>query len=127
MLSFILEKYRALFAGDLTMPNAKTPATRGSEIFFYAEFDLTALLRLAERLRGRPCACNELQRPRAGAFNFVVFIEFDDGVEWVFRAPSARYAAPQGNPGRIVASEAATLKYIRENSDIPVTEVFDYR
>lgn len=127
MLSFLLEKYRALFAGDLSMPDAKTPATRGSDVFFYAEFDLAALLGLAERLRGRPCSCDRFRRPSAGAFNFVVFLEFDDGVEWVFRAPSARYAAPQGDPGRILASEAATIKYIRENSDVPVTEVFDYR
>lgn len=127
MLSYLLEKYRALFGGDMTMPDAETSAMRGSDVFFYAEFDLAALLKLVERLRGRPCSCNQFQRPCAGAFNFVVFLEFDDGVEWVFRAPSARYAAPQGDPGRILASEAATIKYIRENSDVPVTEVFDYR
>ena len=127
MLSFLLEKYRSLFASDPGMSNAKMTTMRRCEIFFYAEFNLQALLKLAERLRGRPCTCNEFQRPKAGAFNFVIFLMFDDGVEWIFRAPSARYAAPQGDPGRILASEAATLKYIRENSDIPVTEVFDYR
>lgn len=81
-----------------------------------------------EQLRGRGCTCNESQPPKSGAFNFVIFLEFDDGVEWVFRAPSSRYAAAlQGDAaGRLLASEAATLKYIREHTSIPVPEVFHY-
>lgn len=50
-----------------------------------------------------------------------------DGVEWVFRAPCSTYAATPGVTGRLLASEAATLRCIREHTSIPVPEVFHYR
>lgn len=81
----------------------------------------------SERLRRQPCTCNDSQTPKAGALNWAIFLEFDDGVEWVFRAPCSSYAAAQGVTGRLLASEAATLKYIREHTYIPVPEVFYYR
>jgi len=101
---------------------------RKRDIYLHADFNLRHLLKLAEQLRGRGCTCNESQSPKSGAFNFVIFLEFDDGVEWGFRAPSSRYAAAlQGDAaGRLLASEAATLKYIREHTSIPVPEVFHY-
>ena len=51
---------------------------------------------------------------------------FNDGVEWIFRSPrpsalSDEYAA------RVLASEVATLNYIRTHSSEPVPEVFTYR
>ena len=104
------------------------PATRRKKnIFFHADFNLTNLLQLAQRLRHQPCACDDSQIPKAGALNWAVFLEFDDGVEWVFRAPCSSYAAAQGVTGRLLASEAATLKYVREQTSIPVPEVFHYR
>ncbi|KAM0417341.1 hypothetical protein ACHAPT_012657 [Fusarium lateritium] len=99
---------------------------RQRNIYFHADFNLNQLLRLAERLRGRPCSCDDSQAPKAGALNWAIFLEFDDGVEWVFRAPCSSYAATQGVTGRLLASEAATLKYIREYTSIPVPEVFHY-
>lgn len=51
-----------------------------------------------------------LQIPKAGALNWVIFLEFDDGVELVFRAPGSSYAAGQGVAGRLLASEAATIQ-----------------
>lgn len=101
-------------------------ARRKKNIFFHADFNLKHLLQLSERLRGQPCTCNDSQTPKAGALNWVIFLEFDDGVEWVFRAPCSSYAASQGVTGRLLASEAATLKYIREHTSIPVPEVFHY-
>lgn len=99
---------------------------RKRNIFFYADFNLGQLLQLAERLRCQPCTCDDSQTPKAGALNWVIFLEFDDGVEWVFRAPCSFYTAAQGVTGRLLASEAATLKYIREHTSIPVPEVFHY-
>ncbi|KAK1767706.1 hypothetical protein QBC33DRAFT_585666 [Phialemonium atrogriseum] len=97
------------------MPGISMPAKRQKRnIFFHASFNLTPLLRLAERLRHQP------------SLNWTIFLEFDDGVEWVFRAPCSTYTAAQGVTGRLLASEAATLKYIREHTSIPVPEVFHY-
>lgn len=97
-------------------------------IFFHASFNLEHLLQLAKRLRGRPCTCDESEIPRSGALNWVIFLKFDDGLEWVFRAPCSRaYGAAQGVTGPLLASEVATLKYIREHTSIPVPEVFNYR
>ncbi|KAH6628177.1 hypothetical protein F5144DRAFT_654238 [Chaetomium tenue] len=103
-------------------------ARRKRDIFFHANFGLSHLLRLAERLRGRPCTCDDSQFPRSGALNWAIFLEFDDGVEWVFRAPCSRAssAATKDITGRLLASEVATLKYIREHTAIPVPEVFHY-
>jgi len=97
------------------------------KVFFYADFNLGNLIQLAERLRGRPCTCDASQTPKAGAYNFAIFLSFDDGVEWVFRAPSALHAPPGNITERLLASEAATLKYVRKHTTIPVPEVFHYR
>ena len=109
------------------MPGEMPATRRKKNIFFYADFNLNRLLRLAEQLRGQSCTCSDSQRPEAGALNWAIFLMFDDGVEWVFRAPCSSYTAAQGVAGRLLASEAATLKYIRERSSIPVPEVFHYR
>ena len=100
---------------------------RKKDVFFYADFNLSHLLQLAEQLRHQPCTCNVSQIPKVGALNWAIFLEFDDGVEWVFRAPCSFYSAAQGVTGRLVASEAATLKYIREHTSIPIPQVFHYR
>lgn len=57
----------------------------------------------------------------------MIFLTFDDGVEWVFRSPRTCYSLDEETAGVVLASEAATIKYIRENSSIPVPEVFYYR
>lgn len=49
-------------------------------------------------------------------------------MEWIFRSP--RYSRGDldiETLGTVLASEAATLKYIKQNSLIPVPEVFFYR
>ncbi|KAK4452372.1 hypothetical protein QBC34DRAFT_398555 [Podospora aff. communis PSN243] len=96
------------------------------KVFFYADFNLDNLIQLAERLRGRLCTCDTSQTPKVGAYNFAIFLVFDDGVEWVFRAPSVSHAPPGNITERLLASEAATLKYVRKHTTIPVPEVFHY-
>ncbi|KAJ9490536.1 hypothetical protein VN97_g2719 [Penicillium thymicola] len=76
------------------------------EIFTYADFDHQALCIRASALRqGVSCACDPDQRPASGSFNWAIFISFED---------------------RLLASEAATLRYLRAFSDIPVLEAYDY-
>ncbi|KAM4058385.1 phosphotransferase enzyme family protein [Hirsutella rhossiliensis] len=63
----------------------------------------------------------------SGALNWAILLKFDDGVEWVFRSPRTRYAVVGDTAAcRLLASEAATLKYIRKHTSIPVPEVFHY-
>ncbi|OAA58100.1 Protein kinase-like domain protein [Niveomyces insectorum RCEF 264] len=97
-----------------------------TQLFSHARFDLPRLLSLAENLRQRPCACDESQIPKAGAFNWVIFLRFDDGVEWVFRAPRSQCPGSKDGIAKLPASEVATLRYIRQNTTIPVPEVFHY-
>lgn len=96
-------------------------------VFRLATFNVPALLDLAGRLRLRPCTCDLSQRPRQGSFNWAITICFEDGVEWIFRSPrNSRGDLDMETLGTVLASEAATLKYIKQNSSIPVPEVFYY-
>lgn len=97
------------------------------DIFIYADFDLQALCCQASRLRqGVSCVCDPDQRPASGSFNWAVFILFEDGVRWVFRSPHPRTFMPIEMGMKLLASEAAVLRYLRAHSDIPVPEVHDY-
>jgi hypothetical protein len=95
-------------------------------IFTYARFDLQALCKRASTLRGVPCACDPDKRPASGSFNWAIFVSFEDGVRWVFRSPHARAFRPMEMGIKLLASEAATLRYLEAHSDIPVPEVYDY-
>lgn len=53
-------------------------------IFTYASLNIAALLMIAERIRGKRCTCDDSQRPKSGSFDWVIFIKFEDEVEWLF-------------------------------------------
>ena len=96
-------------------------------MFFYAKFDLSALLHLAGQLRDTPCSCDVSKRPESGALNWAIAILFEDGVEWIFRSPRTCHDISPETTARLLESEVATMKYVKLNSSIPVPEVFDYR
>lgn len=58
-----------------------------AKIFWYATFNVDALLQLAGGIHQLPCWCDESQIPKCSSFNWVIFITFQDGVEWVFKVP----------------------------------------
>ncbi|KAG5826408.1 hypothetical protein H9Q74_003502 [Fusarium xylarioides] len=96
-------------------------------IFRWAKFNLEALLILAEKLRGRSCTCDETKVPKSGSLNWVIFLTFDDCVEWVFRSP--RYDThmfSDETASKILISEASTLKYLESHCQIPVPKVYSY-
>ncbi|KAJ5108556.1 hypothetical protein N7456_005231 [Penicillium angulare] len=98
-----------------------------ADIFTYADFNLQALCRKASTLRqGVTCTCDPGQRPSTGSFNWAIFVTFEDKVRWVFRSPRSRASRALEMDMKLLASEAATLRYLRSQSDIPVPEVFDY-
>ncbi|KKZ64062.1 hypothetical protein EMCG_01632 [[Emmonsia] crescens] len=100
-----------------------------ANLFRHATFDVHALCQLASSLReGRPCSCDITQVPADGSLYWAAFLVFDDGVEWVFRSPRRDGAIRSERTIQdLLASEAATLKYIKSYSDIPVPEVYAYR
>ncbi|KAI7760434.1 hypothetical protein LZL87_008524 [Fusarium oxysporum] len=86
-----------------------------SKIFRWAKLNLEALLLLAEKLRGRSCTCDESKVPKNGSLNWVIFITFDDGVQWVFR--SLRYDAhmfSDETASKILLSEANREKIMNQ-------------
>ncbi|CAG8131272.1 unnamed protein product [Penicillium nalgiovense] len=99
---------------------------REANIFTYAKFDVAALLSLAYCIRGKECSCDETQRPNSGSLNWVIFISFEDGVEWVFRSPRRSFGLKKATASEVLMSEVATMKYLRGMSKIPVPEVFSY-
>ena len=115
-------------SANADMPqSSESPNSNHDNIFTYGDFDLQALCRQASTLRrGVPCGCDPQQRPASGSFNWAIFISFEDRVQWVFRSPHPRSFMPMEIGGKLLASEAATLRYLRAQSDIPVPEVYDY-
>ncbi|KAF7552499.1 hypothetical protein G7046_g7388 [Stylonectria norvegica] len=98
------------------------------KIFAYARFDLDALLSLATRLRGRPCTADEVVRPKTGSLNWVIFITFDDAIEWAFRSPRIGHGMGLTNESasKMLVSEASTMKYLGNRSTVPVPEVYSF-
>ncbi|KAK0621130.1 hypothetical protein B0T17DRAFT_591075 [Bombardia bombarda] len=96
------------------------------KIYYYADFDLEALLSLAKQCRGRPCTCDASQKPKSGSLNWVIFICFDDGIEWVFRSPTNGIHGfySDETASKIIVSEACTLMYLKTHTSIPVPEVY---
>jgi len=81
----------------------------------------TNCLRLVSKLRGgQSCFCDTSQTPASGSFNWTILISFINGVEWVLRSPRNDGGIKSDETNLILlASEAATLKYIKANSTIP--------
>lgn len=95
-------------------------------VFKYGTFNLLAVLSLAQQVRGKKCFCDLSQTPKSGSLNWAIFLSFEDGIKWVFRSPRLDGVGP-GFAQLLVASEAATLRFVKENSQIPVPKVYAYR
>ncbi|EKV17386.1 hypothetical protein PDIG_15100 [Penicillium digitatum PHI26] len=97
-------------------------------LFRYNEFDVAALCQLASDMRQNlACTCDLNQRPQRGGFNWAVFVIFEDGLEWVLRSPVQNHPElSYSSVAKLLSSEAATLKYLRAYTDIPVPDVYSY-
>ncbi|KAJ5373057.1 Aminoglycoside phosphotransferase [Penicillium concentricum] len=102
--------------------------TDDTVIFCYATFNIDALCSLATASRNEiHCSCDSSQQPMSGSFDWAVTVQFEDGVKWIMRSPRSGYGQfPSELSGKLLASEAATLKYLRQATDIPITEVYSY-
>lgn len=99
------------------------------KIYYYADFNLEALLSLSEQHRGLPCTCEVSQMPKSGSLNWAIFVSFDDGIEWVFRSPKMGFDTFYSDEtvSKVVMSEASTLMYLKTYTSIPVPEIYSYR
>ncbi|KAM3528035.1 hypothetical protein MY4038_006095 [Beauveria bassiana] len=99
------------------------------QIFRHTRFGLDALLALAGDLRGRKCTCDTTAAPKTGSMNWVIFVSFDDGVQWAFRSPRTGFEAiiSDDSAKKMLLSEVATLKVLREQTTVPVPEVYSFR
>ncbi|KAI3316650.1 kinase-like domain-containing protein [Xylariaceae sp. AK1471] len=101
-------------------------ANRQDSIFNFAKFNVDALLALAGELRGQSCTCDVSKAPKSGSLNWVIFVSFDDGIDWVFRSPCTSAVFTDESASKMLVSEAATMKYLRAHCSVPVPEVYSY-
>lgn len=94
-------------------------------IITYADFNPPALLGLAKSLRQISRSCQPSETPLAESLNWIVILAFEDGVEWIFRSPRKDSAVGDEYSNLLLESEAANLKYIKDNTTILVPDVFD--
>jgi hypothetical protein len=100
---------------------------RPNNIFMYGVWDPGALRTLASALRnGMPCTCDPKQVPAGGSYNWAVFLVFEDGQEWVFRSPKKSSTILPALAGSLIRSEAATLKFLKMCTNIPVPTVHSF-
>lgn len=96
-------------------------------VFQYSKFEVSAICRLAGEMRKLSCTCDLNQRPMRGGYNWAVFILFADGIQWVLRSPAHNHPdLSERSAIKLLLSEAATLRYLKIYTDIPVPDVYSY-
>ncbi|KAJ5794053.1 hypothetical protein N7457_000652 [Penicillium paradoxum] len=97
-------------------------------IFLYSNFDAEALCQIASEIRRGPrCLCNLNQLPARGGFNWAVLLQFQDGVEWVFRSPVPNHPELSDEAvAKLLPSEVVTLRFLRKYVNLPVPNVYAY-
>jgi hypothetical protein len=111
---------------------ASTRALEAELASFAQHFNPAALATRASFLRsGALCfvpdmTLETLRGLSRGGMNIHVPVRFNDGVEWICRIRRENSAAlPPSAQDRVVMSEAATLRFLSENTLVPVPLVFD--
>lgn len=82
------------------------------------------LCRIASGLSG-DLKCIALDQVTSGLNNIVRVLEFSDQTRWVARVHIRRSNPPTVNSTKL-NTEIATMQFIKENSDLPVPQVFAY-
>ncbi|KAJ5162050.1 hypothetical protein N7492_007442 [Penicillium capsulatum] len=96
----------------------------------YVQFDLNALIHIAEEAAGHGAVCLDLSRLPEGNFNKVFLVTMDDGKQLIVKIPN-----PNAGPAHFTtASEVATMQFeailiilnTRAKLDIPIPKVPAY-
>ncbi|KAI1906033.1 hypothetical protein LOZ39_006439 [Ophidiomyces ophidiicola] len=86
----------------------------------YIEFNVNALQRVAGRILGH--SCSQISKLPEGFYNKVFLLKTELGGETLARIPNPN----AGSASYVIASEVATLDFLRNVLDIPVPEVIDW-
>lgn len=71
--------------------------------------------------------CTVSSKPMFGSYNILYPIEFADGTRWLIKIPAKGYSGRwTDSDASAVTSEALTMRLVKENTTIPVPEVFSY-
>ncbi|KAI1454172.1 kinase-like domain-containing protein [Annulohypoxylon moriforme] len=96
---------------------------------FFNSVKWDVLASVASRLRNG-LQCSYIDKYSIGTFNLVRRLDFDDGISWVARVrlpPEASPAPPgQYDSQRAFEVEAASMKFFKSKTTIPVPELFAY-
>ena len=72
-------------------------------------------------------ACQVDNVPVSGSFNLVYFITFDDQQRWVLKVPGQGYDGTWDElASKALTSEAGTMRLIKDQSNVPVPEVYGF-
>ena len=93
-------------------PHESEKARKWFEEFYFRRVCVQEFLRIASELREGQHTCRFGER-MWGAYNVIMFIIFDDGVEWVVKAP--RGSLKEDQEHIFLASEYATLRFLQED------------
>ena len=79
----------------------------------------------ASTITRNPCKVDP--KPARGSYNLVFFIDFDDGKSWVLKIPAnGQLRCWDDFSAGALASEAFTMRWIKEKTTIPVPEVYGF-
>lgn len=71
--------------------------------------------------------CTVIQPANYGSFNMVYSLEFSDGVKWVIRIPApGEHGSFTPTSSRFLRSDAMTMSFLRQNTSLPIPEIFDF-
>ncbi|KAH0586969.1 hypothetical protein J132_04506 [Termitomyces sp. J132] len=96
---------------------------------FVDHIDLNSIASLATAVRSRTTlsddsvACTVNSTPKAGSYNVVWFIDFEDNVQWVIRIPKDEWS-PMMEKG--LRSDIITMKLIQSRTSIPIPPIHDF-
>ena len=92
----------------------------------YCPVDVEALLEHARNVRGAVCSCS-LVDLITGSESIILPLRFEDGEEWIAKLPWKHAGDDIYNLDPVeIESEVATMRFVSENTQIPVPTVFDY-
>ncbi|KAF8213563.1 kinase-like domain-containing protein [Mycena galopus ATCC 62051] len=103
--------------------NASPPPT-------YTCIDLEAIAALAAAARHRstplfvPCTVAPI--PKSGSFNVVWFIDFADGIQWVFRTPINPTDEWSLTDEKSMRSDFIAIQLIQSRTTIPIPPIYDF-
>jgi len=95
--------------------------TRYFETKFFKQVAVFELLKLASEARGGSHQCRFGERD-AGSYNVVLFIIFDDEVEWVVKLPKMKTSRRKDH--EYLKSEYATMVYLHSLGTVPVPKIY---